>query len=619
MKKTKLGIGDILGNIGGRNIAVAAVAMLLALAFVAGGGMLLYSYAKEAITRQGEAAATQSAKEVDTYLNMNANAITLAGYNVDRMITSETPHSRILAYLTEETMHIITTIDKDNNGVYGWVDGEYMDVVWTPDADYVPKERPWYTEAIANESDVTYVKPYLDAQTGKVMMTISNRLSDGESVLALDISLDKLQEVTEAVARDVDGSIGMILDDDGDVVAHSDINERGKSYSAEENTLGSKIVGSLTGGSGYEFEIKHENASYIVYVVKLDAGWNSVSVINADIVFRPLRIIISLSVAAAILLVIVITAVLIRISRKNLLAQNLNLQLASVADIYVSMHDIDLVHDSYRTISCRDEVKNFMGDDNLHAQDALYSVMDKITDEMSKQLIMRFIDLSTLPERLAEVNTVIEEFLNNKNLWCRARFIAAERSKEGELIRVLWVIESIDEEKRRRDRLKYLSETDLMTGINNRGSGEHKVTKLMNQGVGGMFIVLDADRFKLVNDSFGHEVGDKVLIAIAAAMIKSFRVDDIVMRLGGDEFAAYAPGVYDEATGRAIIRRLFDNLTAVSVPELGEHRVNVSIGAAFFADDDKLTFSELYKLADSGTYESKKIMGNAVSFVRPDK
>ena len=619
MNKNGITAVDALKNIGARNIIIAVLAMLLALAFVAASGMMLHSYAKESITRRGELAATRSAKEVDNYLSVHTNAISLAAYNVERMLTLGNSHEQIFGYLFEETEHIRESIDSGSNGVYAVVEGEFKHCGgWEPPADFVAAERPWYIETTEAPDDITYVKPYLDAQTNTVMMTIAAKLKDGASVVAVDISLDKLQEVTEAVADSVTGSIGMILDDDGDVVAHSDVEERGRLYSEEEDTLGSKIVARLTDESSYRFEIDHDRASYIVYVVRLEAGWNSVSVINADVVFHPLKIIIASSIAAALMLIVVITVVFIRISIKNLIAQNLNLQLSSVADIYVSMHDVDLVPDSFRTISCRDEIRGYLGDDRSHAQETLYAMMDGLTDEMSKQLIAKFIDLSTLPERLAETNTVIEEFLNNKNLWCRARFIAAERSKEGELIRVLWVIESIDEEKRRRDQLKYLSETDLMTGINNRGPGENKVTKLINQGLGGMFVLLDADKFKSINDSFGHETGDKVLIAIAAALKKTFRADDIVMRLGGDEFAAYAPGVYGEEIGRRIIDRLFGNLEKISVPELGERKISVSVGAAFCPDGELRSFGDLYKLADKGTYISKKTDCNFITFIEKD-
>lgn len=58
-----------------------------------------------------------------------------------------------------------------------------------------------------------------------------------------------------------------------------------------------------------------------------------------------------------------------------------------------------------------------------------------------------------------------------------------------------------------------------------------------------MFVLLDVDEFKGINDRFGHDVGDKVIIGLAACMTSAFRTTDTLMRLGGDEFIAFAPGM----------------------------------------------------------------------------
>ena len=617
MKDEKIRLSQVLKNIGTKTIILMVAVMLGTLAFIIVDGSLLYSYAKESISTRGELSATQSAKDVDSYLSINTNAISLAGYNVERMLKKGMSHEEVFDYLCDETQHVLETIDKDNNGVYGWVDGEYMDTVWVPDADYVPKERPWYVDAIKNGETITYVKPYVDAQSGKVMMTISYLFEDMDSVLALDITLDTLQDVTEATAASTAGSFGMILDDDGDVVAHSDIEERGRLYSEETGTLGSLIAAKLrheADETSYQFEIDFNQNSYIVYVVKLMTGWNSISVINANVVFRPLRLILIGTVLVSLLTIFIIAFIFYKMSVKNLITQKLNMQIGSIADIYMSMHDIDIISDTFRTISCREDVAKTIDPETTHAQDMLRSSMDKFADEMSKADILRFVDLSTLNERLKTEHSVTEEFLNSNNIWCRARFIAAERTRGDNLRRALWVIESIDAEKRRRDKLQYLSETDLMTGISNRGSGERRVSKLIDQGYGGMFIMLDADKFKSINDTYGHDVGDKVIIAIANSIKKTFRADDVVMRLGGDEFAAYAVDVFDKKVGDLIINRLFEHINKISIPELGDRKIYVSVGAAFYKGTDTYAFSELYKRADESTYESKKFTGNYVTY-----
>ena len=177
----------------------------------------------------------------------------------------------------------------------------------------------------------------------------------------------------------------------------------------------------------------------------------------------------------------------------------------------------------------------------------------------------------------------------------------------------------LNDEKRQQEKLLYLSETDRMTGINNRGSGEKKIRELIAEGQGGMFVLMDVDKFKSINDNYGHNVGDKVLIEFAGCLKKAFRANDIIMRLGGDEFAVYVPDVHNEAAGERIINRLFNVLDNTDIPELNGNKFYISAGAAFYQTDDKYSFEELYKRADSCTYISKKHKGNYASYYEAKK
>ena len=175
-------------------------------------------------------------------------------------------------------------------------------------------------------------------------------------------------------------------------------------------------------------------------------------------------------------------------------------------------------------------------------------------------------------------------------------------------------MEIIDEERRMREKLLYLSETDRMTGINNRGSGESKIRKLLMDSVGGMFLLLDVDKFKSINDKFGHAVGDKVIISIGKCMRNTFRGNDISMRLGGDEFAVFAPGIYSKAGGENVIKRFLKSVDEINIPELEGRKIEVSVGVSFYGPDDDYSFEVLYKRADDCTYKSKEVKGNYVTY-----
>ncbi|MBQ6915661.1 MAG: diguanylate cyclase, partial [Kiritimatiellae bacterium] len=534
---------------------------------------------------------------------------------LDDMLRERKPTGKIVEYLVIQTQTIQRTIDRDITGLYGWINGAYCDgAFWAPGDDYVATERPWYMETVADDSEVAFVRPYLDEQSKTVMMTMGKRLCDGESVLALDISLSRIQEIIEEIAAQTISSHVIVLDKSGQVIAHTDAAERGKNYLEETGTFGAALADKVFRGEEREFELDYQGAEYVIYADRIEGGWRCISLINTAEFFRPLQMILAVVLFLTVLEAVVFLAVFYNLSAKNLAISVQNVQIGAVADMYVSIYDIDLAADTVRLIRRKGSGTQRLDEIEHGVQRVLDGLGLSRVDESSRHVMLAFLDAVSLVDRLRHTQTVTEEFLDANRKWCRARFVAAERDEAGQAVRVLLMAESIDEEKRRRDNLKLLSETDQMTGINNRTAGERKIGALVNGGSGGMFVLLDIDKFKNVNDRFGHEVGDKVIIAVADAMNNAFRSTDVIMRLGGDEFVAYAPDVLTEENGGTILSRLFRNIADAHIAELGDYPVYVSVGAAFCQYDELLPFAELYKRADLCAYESKKTMGNAVTF-----
>ncbi|MBQ9486382.1 MAG: GGDEF domain-containing protein [Selenomonadaceae bacterium] len=290
--------------------------------------------------------------------------------------------------------------------------------------------------------------------------------------------------------------------------------------------------------------------------------------------------------------------------------------IASHAGLYVSMHLIDLKNNYIYELSKNPEFQLFILYDGERAEEKLKHAVKEMTVDDELDIMLEFVDFKTLPNRMKDKNVIYREFLIKQYGWCKAYFMTGELDKKTGVSETVFAIELIDEEKQREHQLQYLSETDAMTKLRNRGSGEKAITDLIANGKQGMFCMMDADKFKSINDNYGHDVGDKVIIAIADCLKKTFRNSDIVMRLGGDEFATYAIGITDEEHGRIVINRLFGFIDKIDIPELGDRKINISLGAAFFKADDKMSFAELYKRADSVTYESKKVEGNCATFFK---
>jgi diguanylate cyclase (GGDEF)-like protein/PAS domain S-box-containing protein len=168
------------------------------------------------------------------------------------------------------------------------------------------------------------------------------------------------------------------------------------------------------------------------------------------------------------------------------------------------------------------------------------------------------------------------------------------------------VIRDVSEQRALEDRLRHRAEHDDLTGLVNRTALVEQIELLIAGGTHPSVVLLDLDRFKALNDSLGHAVGDELLRAVAARLRHAVRPGDIVARLGGDEFAVVVDGDGAEAYGMAVRA-----LSALEVPVvLGAHlvRSGASIGVAATG----ATADELLRNADLAMYDAKSQGRNRV-------
>ena len=114
----------------------------------------------------------------------------------------------------------------------------------------------------------------------------------------------------------------------------------------------------------------------------------------------------------------------------------------------------------------------------------------------------------------------------------------------------------MDELQVENDRLRILARHDSLTGLLNRGAMEEEVGDLLKNKKGGIFLMLDVDHFKDINDVYGHLTGDLVLQELARIMGFLFFKKDIIGRMGGDEFAIFIPGEYRNELVDSKVERL---------------------------------------------------------------
>lgn len=163
--------------------------------------------------------------------------------------------------------------------------------------------------------------------------------------------------------------------------------------------------------------------------------------------------------------------------------------------------------------------------------------------------------------------------------------------------------EDITESRRARQLLEYQATHDELTGLPNRRAFVGAVSEELTFGRDCAVLILDLDRFKLVNDSLGHSAGDMLLITCADRIRLSVRPGDTVCRLGGDEFAILLRSPADNGAAIAVADRL---LRLLSEPvRIGEQEVfpSASIGIAIPDEDDAV--EDLLRHADAAMYQAK--------------
>ncbi len=164
-------------------------------------------------------------------------------------------------------------------------------------------------------------------------------------------------------------------------------------------------------------------------------------------------------------------------------------------------------------------------------------------------------------------------------------------------------------------RLGVVASTDSLTACLNRGSFSERVDEqLLSDGksrrIKGALLIIDADHFKSINDTYGHEQGDEALRIIASEIRGQVRKGDLVGRLGGEEFGVFLPGASQD-NAVAIAERIRRSISEMSFrPRGNQHRLSVSVGGVSF--EDQLEFVELYRIADRRLYHAKHAGRNRI-------
>ena len=169
-------------------------------------------------------------------------------------------------------------------------------------------------------------------------------------------------------------------------------------------------------------------------------------------------------------------------------------------------------------------------------------------------------------------------------------------------------LEDISERRAAEQKIAYLAHHDMLTGLANRALFRDQLGHAFTDtgvSTGFAMLCLDLDRFKAVNDGFGHPVGDGLLQAVADRLRAAVRAGDTVARLGGDEFVILQLNVTDQSEPIALARRIVDAISKPFMIEGHMLSIGVSVGIAM-APTERVNPERLLQDADKALYRSKQ-------------
>jgi len=197
--------------------------------------------------------------------------------------------------------------------------------------------------------------------------------------------------------------------------------------------------------------------------------------------------------------------------------------------------------------------------------------------------------------------------------------ISVVRDQHGSLLNYIGVFSDISNLKQHEQELDRIAHFDALTGLPNRRLFQDQLQRelqmALRTGCNVALLVIDLDRFKEVNDTLGHDAGDRLLVEAAQRLRTCVRESDMVARLGGDEFVVVMPVLKGQTAVTRVAQSIIDTMQNAFWLEKQEAFISASIGVAVFPEDAS-DASTLFKHADQAMYEAKGLGRSRFEYFR---
>lgn len=261
-------------------IAVTLALMVFAVVY---NNVLLNRASVLSVYEDGEAEIKTTATELVNYLTEASTTLRVTADSVDLMEKSGSSMDDIQRFLVDQTTRQAEQFDENFTGLYAYINGQYLDGLnWVPPEGYEPTSRDWYKAAVEADGEMVIVSPYVDAQTGSVVITIGRMISGGgaaagtQNVVCLDVIVNHIQEVTQAVTIANKG-YGMVVNNDGFIVAHRDAALNGQNIA---EVYGQELLSSILSAKSGRITAQIDGEDCTLFIAPVMEQWVSVIVIN---------------------------------------------------------------------------------------------------------------------------------------------------------------------------------------------------------------------------------------------------------------------------------------------------------------------------------------------------
>lgn len=290
-------------------LSLTVIFMLLSVV-MAYSSCMFYKMSVEDVYAEGQGKLSYVSRSVDNYIDNSRNILWVASDAVYEMMQRGATLDDMAAYLVDESENLEKEYDENFLGLYGVVDGEFLDGLgWNPPDDYYPMERDWYKKAIKANGDTIVLSPYVDAYTGDIVITICRMLPDGKSVMAIDMSLNRMKSILSS-AQMKKGSINMVIDDTGLIIAHDNGALENKNIN-DVYQIPNDFVGNLHKYNNEYFDATINGKDYIVLSSAIVEDWHMIIMANKAQVFSSTwsELLLNLMVYIVIYVAIVFTSI----------------------------------------------------------------------------------------------------------------------------------------------------------------------------------------------------------------------------------------------------------------------------------------------------------------------